>query len=293
MPDRIAIVLPTFNRAGALERNLDSLLSIDGVSEILIVDDGSVDRTPAALRAISDPRVRVIRHERNRGQAAARNTGAFASQSDWVMFGEDDCRFPHDYALKLLDGAKRLDADIVSSPFVHLDVPESEVGAAAAELPREAHPAVEQMTNAFPLAPAETPFLPARALVRRSVFDRVRFDEGYRGNAFREETDFFVSAARHGFRCYLIPDTFNYQLEHWTGGARLPRLRNEYWSLRNNWRFLKRHGDWLREQGLIRSAPRAQLALLRARLRFVVLGFTLARLQQLQARARRSRDGRR
>jgi glycosyltransferase involved in cell wall biosynthesis len=284
MSDRVTIVLPTFNRAGALERNLDSLLAVEGVSEILIVDDGSADRTPAALTLISDPRVRVLRHERNRGQAAARNTGVLAADADWIMFGEDDCRFPHDYALKLLGGARRLEADIVSAPFVHLDVPEAEVAAAVANLPRTRQPATNHMTNAFPLAPAETPFLPARALVRRSVFDSVRFDEGYRGNAFREETDFFVSAARHGFRCYLIPDTYNYQIEHWGGGARLPRLAYEYWCLHNNWRFLQRHGDWLREHGLIHSASTAQLALVWSRFVYVATGSASARLKRLLAR---------
>jgi glycosyltransferase involved in cell wall biosynthesis len=291
MPDQITIVLPTYNRAAALERNLDSLLAIGGVSEILIVDDGSVDRTPAVLDAISDPRVRSVRHERNRGQAAARNTGALAARGDWVLFGEDDCRFPRDYALKLLDGARRLNADIVSAPFLHLGVPESEVEAAAAALPRVPQPPADQMNNAFPASPAETPFLPARALVRHAVFDSVRFDEGYGGNAYREETDFFVSAARHGFRCYLIPDTFNYQIEHWTGGARLPRLRYEYWSLRNNWRFLKRHGEWLAERGLIRSPTSNQLALFRSRVVYVVTGTISARVQRLRARGRTPEGG--
>ena len=81
-----------------------------------------------------------------------------------------------------------------------------------------------------------------------------------------------MCAARAGFKCYLVGDTFNYQIEHWGGGARYPRLSNEYWTLRNNWRFLKRHGDWLREQGVIRSASMAELALLWKRLVYVVTG---------------------
>ena len=75
MPDQVTAVLPTFNRAGAIERNLDSFLGLEGVSEVLIVDDGSIDRTPDVLAAITDPRVRVIRLEHNSGQPTARNTG--------------------------------------------------------------------------------------------------------------------------------------------------------------------------------------------------------------------------
>ena len=289
MPDQVTVVLPTFNRAGALERNLDSLLGLEGVSEILIVDDGSIDRTPTVLAEITDPRVRVIRLEHNSGQPTARNTGALAAAGDWVLFGEDDCRFPPDYVIQLLKRAVQLGADIVSAPFLHLDgVAEDDVAAVASGMPRAQQPAIEQMGNAFPAAPVQTPFLPARALVRRTVFDTVRFDDGYRGNAFREETDFFVCAARAGFKCYLVGDTFNYQIEHWGGGARYPRVSNEYWTLRNNWRFLKRHGDWLREQGNIGSASMAELTLLWKRFAYVVTGTLAARFKSL----RRSSDER-
>ncbi len=58
----------------------------------------------------------MIRHPHNRGVAAARNTGIEAAESEWVLFGEDDCRFPTDYAAVLRREAERHGADIVERP---------------------------------------------------------------------------------------------------------------------------------------------------------------------------------
>ena len=94
--------------------------------------------------------------------------------------------------------------------------------------------------------------------MHRSVFDAgVRFDEGYRGNAYREETDFFVEAVRRGFTSILTPRTVNYQIRVWRGGQHTTRTRvYEFWTIYNNWRFLARHGRWLRRQGMIGSPLR-------------------------------------
>ncbi len=59
----------------------------------------------------------------------------------------------------------------------------------------------------FPPAVA-TPLLPAPALVTSDVLDALGFDEGYRGNAYRAETDFFIRATRRGFACLLTPRRF-------------------------------------------------------------------------------------
>ena len=70
-----------------------------------------------------------------------------------------------------------------------------------------------------PAETVETPFIPAPALIRRDVFDNVSFDEGYTGNAYRQETAFFVQAVRSGYRCVLTPFTASYQ-EQPVGGGR-------------------------------------------------------------------------
>jgi GT2 family glycosyltransferase len=97
------------------------------------------------------------------------------------------------------------------------------------------------------------------------VLDEVRFDEAYRGNAYREETDFFLRATYRGFRCLLTPNTYFWEPRRYPGGQ--PRtLGAELWTLRNNWRFLRRHGDWLAAAGHISSPGREQLVFMLRRL---------------------------
>jgi GT2 family glycosyltransferase len=285
-PDDISLVLPTYNRAVALRANLGSVLALTDVAEVIVVDDGSTDDTANVCGEVQDPRLRLISHPVNRGVAAARNTGIDAARGTWVLFGEDDCRFPSDYATVLRAEAERCQADIVGTPLVRTDVEESRVPQVAAAAPRHRRPSMEEV-GVFPYETIETPFLTALTLVRRSVFDRVRFHEDFLVNGYREETDLWVQAARAGFRCILTPKTYGYQLQTWRGGQhQSSTLRYEYWALRNNWRFLRRHGDWLTEHGYIAGPSRAQFHFGWSRGKAFVLGASRARLRRLSAACR-------
>jgi GT2 family glycosyltransferase len=282
--DDIYLVLPTFNRADALRANLGSLLEVEEIAGIVVVDDGSTDDTLGACGEFEDRRLRVISHPVNRGVAAARNTGIAVTEGAWVLFGEDDCRFPVDYASTLRREAALHEADIVGAPIMHIGGPEALVGQVAAAAPRRDRPSIEDV-GVFPCSVIETPFLTALSLVRRTVFDQIRFHETFAVNGYREETDFFVQAARAGFRCMLTPATYSYQLTTWSGGQHhSSTARYEYWALRNNWRFLRRHGAWLTEHHYIPGTTRAQLEFAALRLRKLVAGVSRERFQRLRGR---------
>lgn len=283
--DDISVVVPTYHRARALERNLANHLALRGVAEVIVVDDGSPDDTQVVLSGFADERLKVIRHAGNRGVAAARNTGLDAATGAWVLFGEDDCRMPREYATVLRAEALRHGADIVGAPWLHITGTDTDAAEAATRAPRvDSFPM--DAVSAFPRSAITTPFLPARVLMSRRVFEQLRFDEGYPVNAYREETDFFIQAARAGFRCILTPETFCYQLQGWPGGTHdSSRLQYEYWVLRNNWRFLARHGSWLAGQGYIRGPARAQLSFATRRASVVARGAAGARLARLRRAA--------
>jgi glycosyltransferase involved in cell wall biosynthesis len=88
----ISIVLPTYNRAHLLERAIRSALTQTFDDwELLIVDDGSTDRTEEVVRSYHDPRFRYIRRDRNYGLLAARNTGIrSAAAGPFIAFLDDD-----------------------------------------------------------------------------------------------------------------------------------------------------------------------------------------------------------
>ena len=95
----LSLVLPAHNEEGNLDwvvREALAALPLTFVlCEIIIVDDGSADATPAIAARLSadDPRVRVIRHPQNRGYGAALRSGFAAARGDRIMFMDSDRQF--------------------------------------------------------------------------------------------------------------------------------------------------------------------------------------------------------
>ena len=88
----VSVVIPTRDRWSLLSTAaLPSALEQEDVPiEVIVVDDGSRDETPARLAEIADPRLVVIRHNDSRGVAVARNAGIRAARGTWVSFLDDD-----------------------------------------------------------------------------------------------------------------------------------------------------------------------------------------------------------
>ncbi|MDP9403703.1 MAG: glycosyltransferase [Actinomycetota bacterium] len=87
----VSVVIPTRNRRELLARTLGTVLDQRDVDlEVVIVDDGSTDRTAAYLEGLSDERVRVLRHAVSRGVCQSRNVGLAAARGAWVAFTDDD-----------------------------------------------------------------------------------------------------------------------------------------------------------------------------------------------------------
>lgn len=85
----VSIIIPTYNRAGTIERAVDSALAQTwSATEIIVVDDGSVDSTLKVLAKYGE-KIRVIA-QKNQGPSAARNAGIRAAQGDVISFLDSD-----------------------------------------------------------------------------------------------------------------------------------------------------------------------------------------------------------
>jgi glycosyltransferase involved in cell wall biosynthesis len=88
----VTVVVPTHSRWDLLSTAaLPASLGQEDVDlEVVVVDDGSTDATAEGLAGIDDPRLRVVRHERARGVAQARNAGIVAARGEWIALLDDD-----------------------------------------------------------------------------------------------------------------------------------------------------------------------------------------------------------
>ena len=261
-------VLPTYNRVEALRDNLEHFLALEGLAELIVVNDASPDDTGAFLASVDDPRLLVLTNERNSGSPASRRRGIQAAKSEWVLMMDDDVLLPADYGQQLIAEGLALPADVIGAPWLNV-APGTTPEDAAAQGRASAidRPDLRTHPSAFPRQPVYTPFMCALAMFRRSVLTEAAHDSAYGGNAWREETDLFLRLAQAGVPVALTPATYSFQVKQYGGGQRRNPLKYEAWIAYNNWKFLRRHAPWLRREGLIRSAPHEQLWLLRDRAR--------------------------
>jgi glycosyltransferase involved in cell wall biosynthesis len=121
--ESITIVIPAFNEATTISAVIDevhaALEGYDGKYEIVVVDDGSTDATGEAVEKIADERVRLLRHETNRGAGQALKTGLAAAQCDLAVFVPADGQFDPRDVPKFAEAAT--DADIVLGCRCHRD----------------------------------------------------------------------------------------------------------------------------------------------------------------------------
>ncbi|KRQ06485.1 glycosyltransferase [Bradyrhizobium manausense] len=101
----VSVVIPAKNAAAYIGEAIESALMQDGVGEIIVVDDGSTDGTDAIVRAIREPRLRLMRNDAS-GVSAARNLGARNARGDWLLFLDADDRLRPDAVKTLLATAR-------------------------------------------------------------------------------------------------------------------------------------------------------------------------------------------
>ena len=98
----LSVIIPCYNEEGTIASLITMVQLSPWVQEIIVVDDGSQDKSREILDAISDPQVRVIMHTVNQGKGAALRTGFSHATAEFVIVQDADLEYdPSEYPLVL------------------------------------------------------------------------------------------------------------------------------------------------------------------------------------------------
>jgi glycosyltransferase involved in cell wall biosynthesis len=159
---KISIAIPAYNAEACLRETLESALAQTyPPHEIIVVDDGSKDRTEEVARSFGD-RIRYVKQQ-NQGIAGARNTAIREATGDWIAFlDHDDLFLPNKLEKQVAVIEANADLVVVYSAFSYLYTD-----------------GTTRLIPAFParkLWPAlryRTPVLPSTAIIRRSALEEI------------------------------------------------------------------------------------------------------------------------
>jgi len=121
----ISVIVPAYNEeeaiAEVMTRINNVMLSTKQKYEIIVVDDGSKDRTSEIISKIKN--VKTIKHPYNKGYGAALKTGILNSNGEWILITDADGTYPVEDVPKLLEHVPNYDMVVGSRTGISVAIP--------------------------------------------------------------------------------------------------------------------------------------------------------------------------
>jgi glycosyltransferase involved in cell wall biosynthesis len=121
---KVSIVIPAYNEEGAVREGVIELRKFfevtDITAEIIVVDDGSKDKTAHEAKAAG---ARVIQHRSNRGYGASLKTGILAASYDIIAITDADGTYPAKYLPEMLSELEHADMVVGSRTGADVHIP--------------------------------------------------------------------------------------------------------------------------------------------------------------------------
>lgn len=239
----IDIVIPTRNRAEVLKLVISSYLKQKFLNKIIIIDDASDRENKELYEKLSSDYSNIIYKSFNRQifLPQARNEGISLSQSEYIFMGEDDVYLEDNHLEVLYELIKKYDADLIAGRRIYIKENQS-----FEDAKRLANKDKRPVFTKFPLEGyferffeddmIDVLFLHSNVLFKKKICEKVLFDPWYKGNAFREELDFFLNCLANNLKMVLTNKTSCFHLKdniNKEGGARMNKFIYEYYVWKN------------------------------------------------------------
>jgi succinoglycan biosynthesis protein ExoO len=206
----VAVVIAAYNVAGYVERAIASAQAQTlAPAEILVADDNSIDGTAEIVRGLAerDPRIRLLRSDKNDGPGAARNRAIEAARSDWIAILDADDAWKPQRLERLTEAARTSDSVLVADNYIRLDDTTGlELGTAFADdRPVSALTVARFIQSEHPLGRFRFGLL--KPVVRRDFLQEhaIRYPTDIR---LAEDFHFFLRVLLEGGKGLLLSDPF-------------------------------------------------------------------------------------
>ncbi|MBD2560409.1 MULTISPECIES: glycosyltransferase family 2 protein [Nostoc] len=115
MNPKVSVIIPAYNTEAYIAKAIESALEQTLTDiEVIIVDDGSTDKTVEVAKIFTDQRLKVIVNQQNLGAAAARNCALRAAQGEWIAVLDSDDWYAPERLSKLVSLANEINADMIA-----------------------------------------------------------------------------------------------------------------------------------------------------------------------------------
>lgn len=234
----IDIIIPTYNRGQLLIERLPSYWNQNEARNIFVIDSGENTNTENAIKKVIEKSPIPIfyhRFPKHEVQQICKNFGISKSEAPYIFIGEDDVTLDKNHLTVLLETLKRREVDIVGGRRLYIKDKETQQDAINNasknkkifyNIPFEAY-----FENLFEYE-INVPYLHSNVLVKREVFEKIKYDETYKGNAFREELDFYLQCLKNNKKMIATPNAICFHLKSprkKDSGSQIQRLKYEYY----------------------------------------------------------------
>ncbi len=184
---KVSIIVPMYNAASFLKETLDSILNQTFTDfELLLIDDCSKDNTLEIANSFSDPRIYIVKNEKNLGAGGTRNKGIKLAQSTYIAFCDaDDIMFPNRLEEQYNFMEQHPDIDICGS-FVKLINKQGDITGKFTFPVKHDKIAVEMFLRCA--------FQQSTAFIRRQSFKQSGLE--YKENHYAEDYDLWANAIK-------------------------------------------------------------------------------------------------